>query len=127
MIDPASVGGLAEIGDWIRTGGTLGVLVVLLGFWLRKKKEDREGWGQLIIALQGDVKTSRDECATLRAQHANCEARLTEVEAQLRGVHAQLVMHSSNTAVPLGTASRNVAEAAVRAAEIVRNPPKKSP
>lgn len=127
MIDPTSVAGLSELGDWIRTGLTGGVLAILLGFWLRKKKEDREGWGQLIVALQGDVKTSRDECAALRIQHANCENRLTEVEAQLRGVHRQLVMRSSNEVLPPGTPSRAVAEAAVRAEAAVKKKPARRP
>lgn len=121
-LDPVGLASLGELGDWIRTGGTLGVLAVLLGFWLRKKKEDREGWGQLIGALQGDVKTNRDENTALRAQHADCEKRLTEVEAQLRGVHRQLVMKSSNEALPPGTPSRMVAEAAIRAEAAVKKP-----
>lgn len=140
MIDPAS--SMTSIGEWIRTGGTIGILAALVGLgqlWLRKKKEDREGWGALIIALQDDIKTvranaqaeaersdRRDEAATLayaalRGQHAECERRLNDVESQLKGVHRQFVMLSSNQAVPLGSVSDKVAAAAKRATKIVKD------
>lgn len=105
-------GSLADLGEWVRTGGTLGVLTLLLGFWLRKKKDDREGWGTLITALQQDVQN-------VRSQHHDCERRLTEVEAQLRGVHRQLVTQAGYKSVALGEPSDAVKDAAARASRIV--------
>lgn len=89
------------------------ILAVLLGFWLKKRKDDRDGWGALIEALQADVKT-------VRAQHQDCERRLTEVEAQLMGVHRQLVMQSSNAAISLASPSPMVVDAAKRATDAIR-------
>lgn len=66
MIDGA---GLAEIGQWIGTGGTIGILGLLVGFWLKKRKDDRDGWGDLIDRLT--------------KAHDRCEERLTEVERRL--------------------------------------------
>lgn len=105
-------GAFGNLAVGAQLGLLLGVLSVLLGFWLRKKKDDREGWGALITALQNDI-------LAVRQQHQRCEERLTEVEAQLRGVHRQLVMHSGNTAISLGSPSDHVAAAAKRAVDIV--------
>lgn len=147
MIDPAAVANLGELGDWLRTGLTGGVLAILLGFWLRKKKDDREGWGALITALQLDVDNVRKQAAadaetadrraqiaktdyaTLYGQHQECERRLNEVDAQLRGVHRQFVLLSSSQVLPPGTPtpSKAVADAAGRATEIVRKPDILSP
>lgn len=115
-------GSLADIGEWVRTGGTLGVLALLLGFWLRKKRDDREGWGALITALQQDI-------VTVRGQHSECERRLTDVEAQLRGVHRQLVTQAGYQTVSLGEPSDMVKDAAARAARIVgeEDPPGTTP
>lgn len=109
-------GSLADLGEWVRTGGTVGVLALLLGFWLRKKKDDRDGWGALITALQNDVEN-------VRGQHRECERRLTDVEAQLRGVHRQLVTQAGYQSVSFGEPSDIVKDAAARAARIVNETP----
>lgn len=110
MIDASH--GLTSLAPYVQAGGTIGILSVLLGFWLKKRKDDRDGWGALITALQSDVRSVRN-------QHADCERRLTEVEAQLRGVHRQLVTQSSIHAVGLSSPSEMVVEAAKRAADHV--------
>ena len=110
--------GLDDFGRWVSAGGIVGMLALLIKFYLENRKlklqerhEDRDGYGVLIQALQADV-------VQVREQHRECESRLTEVEAQLRGVHRQLVMQSSNAAINLAPPSDDVMGAARRARKI---------
>jgi hypothetical protein len=99
--------GVSDFGDWLRAGGVVGTLALLVKFYLENRKlrlqekhDDRDGYGVLIQTLQADV---------------------TNVREQLRGVHRQLVMNSSNQAISLGQPSADVAAAAERAKNIVRD------
>lgn len=69
--------GVAELVPYAQLGGTAGIVAILLGFWLRFRKDDRDGWGVLIKALQDDVKLVRE-------QHHDCEHRLAELESRMR-------------------------------------------
>lgn len=109
MIDPS---GIAQLGEWVRTGGTVGVLAVLLGFWLKKRKDDREGWGSLIEALQKDI-------VSVRAMHTECEQRVTVLHAEVGNLRRMVIAQSSVRAVPLGDQSAMIRDAAERTAAAV--------
>ncbi len=114
--------GLDQIGEWVRTGGTLGLLALAAKLFLdnrrlslTKAKDDRDGYGVLITALQDDI-------ARVREQHRQCEERLNKVEAELVGVHRQLVMQGSVRAVSMGGPSDHVRAASKRAVNAVQKP-----
>ncbi len=58
--------GLESLGDWIRTGGIVALLAVVLNFYLKNKAGDRAGYGNLIPgtrigAADTDYRRAMDE------------------------------------------------------------------
>jgi hypothetical protein len=68
--------GLDNLGDWIRTGGIVALLAVVLNFYLKNKAGDRAGYGSLIEALEKRV-------AKLEESEQRCQAALTETRREL--------------------------------------------
>lgn len=73
--------GLDTVGDWIRTGGIVALLAVVLNFYLKNKADNRAGYGSLIQALEARV--SRLEESEQRCQQ-NLSKALGEL-AELKG------------------------------------------
>lgn len=68
--------GLDNIGDWIRTGGIVALLAVVLNFYLKNKADNRSGYGSLIEALERRV-------AALESAEQRCQERLTKALNEL--------------------------------------------
>lgn len=62
--------GLESLGDWIRTGGIVALLAVVLNFYLKNKAGDRAGYGSLIEALERRV-------GALEVAEQRCQERLS--------------------------------------------------
>lgn len=72
---------LADVAQFAGVATNASILAVLLGFWLKKSKDDRDGFGVLIVALQNDV-------ANVRQLHRDCEEEVTQLKhrvAELEG------------------------------------------
>lgn len=57
--------GLESIGDWIRTGGIVALLAIVLNFYLKNNSDRRAGYGNLIQALEhrvGRLEEAEQEC-----------------------------------------------------------------
>lgn len=109
---------LEVVRPWISTGALLGLLELARRLWaqnrqlrLAENKDDRDGYGVLIKALQDDV-------IAVRAEHRKCEDRLSKIEGELMGFHRQALLQSQQAAAAL-PASIAVREAGERAVEAV--------
>lgn len=76
MMEAASALGLDSVGDWIRTGGIVALLAVVLNFYLKNKAGDRAGYGTLIEALERRV-------AALEVAEQRCQERLSSALSEL--------------------------------------------
>jgi hypothetical protein len=102
---------------WISTGALLGLLELARRLWVQNRqlrmaenKDDREGYGVLIRALQEDI-------VAVRAEHRRCEDRLSKIEGELMGFHRQALVQSQHGAASLPATSSTVREAGERAVE----------
>jgi hypothetical protein len=103
---------------WISTGALLGLLTLAYRLHVENRrlriaenKDDREGYGVLIKALQDDI-------IAVRAEHRRCEDRLSKIEGELMGFHRQALIQSQQGAavVPASAIVRDAGERAVEAA-----------
>lgn len=92
--------GLSTFGDWFQATGTIGLLFIATKFLLDNrrlrmaaKKDDREGYGDLIDrlvsrvgALETLVARLEADIADCREKHAEERARRMELEAVLLGL-----------------------------------------
>lgn len=103
---------------WVSTTALLGLLGIAYRLYVENRKlrmaenkDDREGYGVLIKALQEDI-------ALVRAQHRQCEERLAKIEGELMGFHRQALIQSQQgvAALPASSMVRDAGERAVEAA-----------
>lgn len=79
--------GLGQIGEWIRTGGTLGLVVIAAKLFidnrrlnLTQSKDNRDGYGVLIGLLEdrvGRLEVSEQQC---QVNLANALQRIAQLE-----------------------------------------------
>lgn len=88
-----NVANLGELADWIRTGGTMGLLALASGLFIQnrklklaEKKDDREGFGALIEALTRDI-------TAVRQQLRECEEEHHRTRNDLEGLRRQFVTY----------------------------------
>jgi hypothetical protein len=111
--------GLEAIRPWLGTGGILGCLGFAARMWvvnrrlaMEEKKDDRQGYGELIEAMQKQIAALgrelvevRNQLLECRDEHAAAKRQAKELSAQVDGLHRQIVMHSAATAVAIGSAA----------------------
>jgi hypothetical protein len=121
-----------------------GTFILLLGWvtktWLGSRrvtiaenKDDRDGFGALISALQADIVAIRanhtteiaavrathdKEMTLMRADHRSCQDRLATIEGELMGYHRQMILQSQQMATNV-PASGMVTDAGERAVDAV--------
>lgn len=109
---------IEAVRPWISTAALLGLLefarrlsVQNRQLRLQENRDDREGYGALIKALQEDV-------IAVRAEHRRCEERLSKIEGELMGFHRQALVQSQQgiAQLPASTMVRDAGERAVKAA-----------
>lgn len=110
---------------WVNTATLLGMAGLIFRFWtenrrlrMAENKDDREGYGVLIAALQGDVKNVRDALAVEQEAHRTCEMRLNKIEGELMGFHRQALIQSQHgvAQLPASMMVKDAGERAVAAA-----------
>ncbi len=87
------IGELTQIGEWLRTGGTIGLLALAVKLYLdnrrlrlAEKSDDRQGYGALIETLTKDV-------AAVREQHRECEHEQRQLRLELDGLRRQFIAY----------------------------------
>ena len=110
-------GFLEVLRPWVSTGALLGLFGLAFKLHVENRrlriaenKDDREGYGVLIKALQEDI-------IAVRAEHRRCEDRLSKIEGELMGFHRQALLQSQLGAAVLPATTPLVREAGERAVE----------
>lgn len=127
---------LDDVRPWLSTAGILALCEFARRLWVQNRqlrmaenRDDRDGYGVLIAALEQSIKTMEqrhlDAMAAMKAdhtaqldriagEHRRCEERLAKIEGELMGFHRQALVQSQQVAVAL-PASTMVKEAGERA------------
>jgi hypothetical protein len=127
---------LEDVRPWLSTAGILALCEFARRLWVQNRqlrmaenKDDRDGYGVLIAALEQSIKTMEerhmDALKSMRADHSaqleriagehhRCEERLAKIEGELMGFHRQALIQSQSGVAAL-PASKMVVDAAERA------------
>lgn len=107
---------LEGLQSWLSSVSLAGLFGLALRHWLAsrrlsmtERKENREGYGALIEALERDVKAVREELAATKRNHADCETRMDTFRAEIADLHRLLVTLSLQHGFPLEGISPTVA------------------
>lgn len=136
-----SVGAILEqVRPWVSTAALMGLLEFARRLWVQNRqlrlvenKDDRDGYGVLIAALNETIRMMdvrhTAEIAAVRAEHKaqleriesehrRCEDRLAKIEGELMGFHRQTLLRSQHEAVevPASGVALAAGERAIRAA-----------
>lgn len=103
---------IGSVSSWLTAGGVVALIGVVLGFIIKMRAADFQGWGNLIQALQSDI-------ANVREEHRKCQADLAQIRSELTGLQRMVIAQSSVRAVPLSQQSPLIREAAERSAAAV--------
>lgn len=103
---------IGSVSSWLTAGGVVALIGVVLGFIIKMRAADFQGWGNLIEALQGDI-------ANVREEHRKCQADLAQIRNELSGLQRMVIAQSSVRAIPLSQQSPVIREAAERSAAAV--------
>lgn len=132
-----SIGELLEdVRPWLSTAGILALCEFARRLWVQNRqlrmaenKDDRDGYGVLIAALEQSIKTMEErhtdalksmradhtaQLERIAAEHHRCEERLAKIEGELMGFHRQALIQSQSGVAAL-PASKMVVDAAERA------------
>lgn len=110
---------LESVRPWASTAGILALCEFARRLWVQNRqlrmaenKDDRDGYGVLIKALQDDI-------MQVRAEHRRCEERLSKIEGELMGFHRQALLQSQQGIAPLPASQmvKDAGERAVRASQ----------
>lgn len=119
---------LKSLLPWLNTATLVTLATIAMRLWLvsrkvriAENKDDRDGYGVLITALQEDVKSVRAALAIEQEAHRTCEGRLNKIEGELMGFHRQALIQSQQGVAQL-PASVMVKEAGERAVAASRGP-----
>jgi hypothetical protein len=110
---------LETVRPWASTAGILALCEFARRLWVQNRqlkmaenKDDRDGYGVLIKALQDDI-------MQVRAEHRRCEERLSKIEGELIGFHRQALLQSQQAAavLPASAMVKDAGERAVKASQ----------
>lgn len=131
---------LEDVRPWISTVSLMGLLEFARRLWVQNRKlklvenkDDRDGYGVLIAALEQSIKTMEtrhtDALVSMRVEHTGqleriagehrrCEERLAKIEGELMGFHRQALLQSQQgiAALPASPMVIAAGERAVAAA-----------
>ena len=131
---------LDDVRPWLSTAGILALCEFARRLWVQNRqlrlaenKDDRDGYGVLIAALEQSIRTMEERHLTALAamkadhtaqldriagEHRRCEERLAKIEGELMGFHRQALVasHQHAVALPASSMVRDAGERAVDAA-----------
>lgn len=83
----------------------------------QERKEERDGYGPLITALQGEVKRLADGLAKCQEQHEADGRRIATLEAELIGMKRAVITRSTQevVAIPATAHAQDIADRSARA------------